>query len=52
MTPERAIADSLEAEVSKRNEWYGLDNWSMEAIAEWVLNALTDAGFQVVRAEA
>lgn len=32
---ERA-AKTLEAEVDRRCEWYGLDNWSFEDVARWV----------------
>lgn len=42
MTLEERIAlatEELEAEVKRRNEWYGLDNWTFEEVVRFVLNA-------------
>jgi hypothetical protein len=32
------IAAELEAEVKRRNEWYGLDNWPFNEVVEFVLS--------------
>jgi hypothetical protein len=32
-------AAELKAEVEHRNEWYGLDNWTFEEVAKFVLDA-------------
>lgn len=32
-------AEAIEAEVRRRDEWYGLDNWTFEDVADYVLKA-------------
>jgi hypothetical protein len=41
---ERAAVEALRAEVERRNEWYGLDNWSFEEVVCFVVDALEREG--------
>lgn len=34
------IATTLLAEIRRRDEWYGLDNWSPDEVVEFVLDRL------------
>lgn len=36
---EERAAEALEAEVKRRNEWYGLDNWTYSEVASFVLES-------------
>lgn len=35
--PVRAAVDALSAEIARRNQYYGLDNWPLEEVVEFVL---------------
>lgn len=35
------IAEAMKTEVEKRNEWYGLDNWSFREVVDFVLDHLS-----------
>jgi hypothetical protein len=39
MADATAAAKALHAEVERRNEWYGLDNWSFNEVVDFVLKA-------------
>lgn len=37
------VAASLASELARRNEWYGLDNWSPREVVEFVLECTAQA---------
>lgn len=39
-----AIVAALEAEVTRRNEWYGLDNWDFGEVVDFVLDRAAPRG--------
>lgn len=39
MSPEQ-IVQEMEDEIRRRNEWYGLDNWQVSEVVQFVLDRL------------